>query len=445
MERHRRNFLTLVGTAGLATLAGCSSSSDSETPTGPSHPVLRPTDGDEGDRFGFAVSIANEGTTALVGARTDEDPNGKQAGAAYIFNKDGGTWSQGAKLAATDGDEKDYFGTSVALSTDGRTALIGAPRTESAGGEFAGSAYVFENQGDTWTQQAILHAEDRADHAFFGNDVAISDDGMTALVGAKRNDGGAAYVFTQTEGGWAQQVQLSPASENRGGFGSGVALAENGTTALIGAYFAANADGVQTGSAHIFEATDDTWSQQATLTPENGESNDGFGNAVSLSADGTEALIGAWNAYRGEWTRAAYAFNRSQDEWNQQTKFTPDSDTPEDQFGYDVSLSADGTTAFVGAPPATREQTGKPGEVYVFNAISGGWRQQNVITAGDGDMKDGFGFSVAVGTDKTIGLTGAVGREGPEESSSEETTARTSPTWDYDGELAGAVYVLREF
>lgn len=88
-------------------------------------------------------------------------------------------------------------------------------------------------------------------------------------------------------------------------------------------------------------------------------------------------------------------------------------------------------------------ETDKPGEVYVFDAANGNWSQQNVLTAGDGVMKDAFGFAVAVAADGSTGLAGAPGKEGPEEGTSpDETTALTSPTWDYEGRFAGAVYVL---
>jgi hypothetical protein len=90
------------------------------------------------------VALSGDGTTALIGAPGDEDPNGDGAGAAYVFARDGGGWTQRAKLLADDGDSNDFFGNSVALSGDGTTALIGAPNDEDPNGDLAGAAYVFD-------------------------------------------------------------------------------------------------------------------------------------------------------------------------------------------------------------------------------------------------------------------------------------------------------------
>ena len=106
-----------------------------------------------------------------------------------------------AKLLASDPATADYFGTSVSLSSDGNTALIGAyNKTVTASGQ--GAAYVFTRSGSTWAQQAKLLASDPAAYDSFGYSVSLSSDGSTALIGAYSKAGtagsyrGAAYVFT---------------------------------------------------------------------------------------------------------------------------------------------------------------------------------------------------------------------------------------------------------
>ena len=108
----------------------------------------------EGDNFGCYVSLS--GDTALVGAWLDGD-NGYHSGSAYVFTRTGTTWTQQAKLLASDGEEDDLFGWSVSLDND--TALIGA-YWDDDNGDDSGSAYVFTRKGTTWTQQAKLLASD---------------------------------------------------------------------------------------------------------------------------------------------------------------------------------------------------------------------------------------------------------------------------------------------
>lgn len=162
MTTPRRRFLRFCGVAGISATAGCSTGSQNsgtptssqttatatESPTQLQSPTQRgkivPDDGDNGDRFGGSVAVSSDGTTALVGAVNDRDPHGDRAGSAYVFDSSGGSWSQQAKITADDGDSDDEFGNSVALSSDGTTALIGASGDENPNGRTAGSAYIFE-------------------------------------------------------------------------------------------------------------------------------------------------------------------------------------------------------------------------------------------------------------------------------------------------------------
>ena len=137
---------------------------------------LLASDGAAGDRFGI-VSLS--GDTALIGAHYDDD-NGIDSGSAYVFTRTGTTWTQQAKLLASDGAAGDHFGASVSL--DGDTALIGAHRMMTTELD-SGSAYVFTRTGTTWTQQAKLLASDGAAGDWFGATVSLYGD--TALIGAQ--------------------------------------------------------------------------------------------------------------------------------------------------------------------------------------------------------------------------------------------------------------------
>jgi len=155
---------------------------------------LLPHDGAGFWNFGTSVAVRND--LILVGA---DFARGRvsYSGAAYVFERDpNGVWAETAKLVASDGDNSDYFGTSVALSGD--LALIGA-RGDDDHGEASGSAYVFVPEADgTWSQVGKLVPDDGSTYDWFGNAVAV--DGNTAVIGAYQDDdhgedSGSAYVF----------------------------------------------------------------------------------------------------------------------------------------------------------------------------------------------------------------------------------------------------------
>jgi PKD repeat protein len=156
------------------------------------------TDGDAEDGFGTSISVSADGATALVGTLDDEDPNGS----AYVFERSGGAWTQAANFVAADGDSQDGFGATVALSADGTTGLVGAAGDDDPNGLNAGSAYVFDRAGGAWTQRVKLAADDGDNQDQFGRAVSVSADGTTGLVGAMGDEGpsggadaGSAYVF----------------------------------------------------------------------------------------------------------------------------------------------------------------------------------------------------------------------------------------------------------
>jgi hypothetical protein len=280
--------------------------------------------------FGSSVSVS--GDTAVIGAY---EGGSVDQGAAYIFVRSGGVWSQQQELTASDGVQDDAFGYSVSVSGD--TAVIGAFQ---AGSAVQGAAYVFVRSGGVWSQQQKLTASDGGVNDHFGYTVSVSGD--TALVGARlktvnsNTDQGAAYVFVRSNGVWSQQQELTAADGAAYGcFGTSVSL--SGNTALIGSSCGKEA-------AYIFTQSGGVWSQQQELTaPGSG----GFGVAVSLS--GSAALIGGPdNVINGnEGPGAAYLFVQSGGVWTEQQVLTASDGKGVDFFGGSVSLS--GNTAVVGS------------------------------------------------------------------------------------------------
>ena len=321
------------------------------------------------------ISLSADGNTALVGSFYADTPGGTDAGSAYVFVRSGTTWTQQAKLTAGDGASPDYFGSSVSLSADGNTALVGSFLDDTPGGMDAGSAYVFVRSGTSWSQQAQLTASDAAARDWFGFSVCISGDGSTAVVGACLADttagayAGSAYVFGRSGTTWSQQAKLTADDAAAGDqFGICVSVSSDGTTALVGAYGADTPGGTDPGSAYVFVRSATSWSQQAKLTAGDGASSDYFGNSVSLSGDGNIALVGAFYADTPGGTDAgsAYVFARSGTTWNQQAKLAAGDGAAGDNFGSSVTVSADGTTAAVGAYYADTAAGADAGSAYVY-------------------------------------------------------------------------------
>ena len=155
-------------------------------------------DGAGGDLFGHAAALSGDGLYAVVGAYSDDD-DGAESGSVYVFARSGTTWTEQAKLTASDAVAGDQFGYGVAIN-DGGTVLIGGANAEDEGGSDAGAAYVFVRDGTTWNEAEKLTATDAAADDFFGRTAALSADGQMVLVGAdgdddNGSDSGSAYIF----------------------------------------------------------------------------------------------------------------------------------------------------------------------------------------------------------------------------------------------------------
>jgi hypothetical protein len=218
------------------------------------------SDGKPGDIFG-RVSIDRD---VLVVSADLNDERGFNAGKAYAFQNRRGTWVEVAQITSDDGTARDEFGVSLALKGD--TAVFGAIGSDIQGEE-AGAAYVFE-QGDTgWAQMARLTASDGAMRHWFGFSVAAGHD--TIVVGAPNHSGhgtraGAAYVFERRAGVWTEAAKLTasdvaPAT----GFGSTVAI--SGNTIVVGRLL--KGEGTSSGTAYVFERRNGRWSETTRLTP----------------------------------------------------------------------------------------------------------------------------------------------------------------------------------
>ena len=232
--------------------------------------------GTGGDQFGWSVAMSADGTTALIGAYGVSS----QQGAAYVFHVAGeGSWASSSSPTATltngGGTGGDQFGKSVAMSADGTTALIGAYGVSLN----KGAAYVFHVAGEgSWASSssptATLTNGGGTSGDDFGYSIAMSSDGTTALIGAAgvSSSTGAAYVFhVAGEGSWASSSSPTATLTNSGGvsrdnFGYSVAMSADGTAAVIGAAEVSSS----TGAAYVFQSGVTPPPSVTSITPTSG-------------------------------------------------------------------------------------------------------------------------------------------------------------------------------
>ena len=356
---------------------------------------IQASDGTAKDQFGLSVAIS--GSTLIVGARR-QDSGGSDAGAAYIFEKSGSTWVQTQIIQASDAQKNDKFGQDVAIS--GTIAIVGAPE-EDAGGSNAGAAYIFEKIGSTWTEKTKLTASDAQASDQFGYVVAIS--GTRVIVGAPKEDtpssnAGAAYIFEKSGLTWSQIVKLQ-GNDTTGNDWFGINVAISGTTAIVGARYQ-DSGANNAGAAYIFEESGGTWSQTQKIQSSPPVVNAQFGIAVAIN--GTKAIVGAYreNGSRG----AAYVFEKN-GTWSQTAKLTASDAQGGDYFGFSVALS--GTTIVVSAYLEDTGGN-RAGAGYFFRKSGSAWPETQKVMASDPDPGDHFAFSVATldGTTAVFGAQG---------------------------------------
>jgi len=457
---------------------------------------LKASNTEAGDAFGRAVAVS--GDTVVIGAPTEDSIavgiNGNQAGntangagAAYVFVRNGSTWTQQAYLKASNTGAGDAFGNSVAISGDtiavgaylessNATSINGAQTNDNANA--SGAVYVFTRSGTTWTQQAYLKSANSSPGDWLGHSVALS--GNVLIAGAPYEDSassgvngngasesltssGAAYVFVRTGTTWTQQAYLKAGSPSGSDF-FGWSVAASGEGVIVGAPWedsnasAVNGDETnntltQSGAAYVFARTGTTWNQQAYLKPGNPGFTDFFGWSVALAGDVAVAgaieedsaatgINGAAGNNDASNAGAAYVFARSGTSWTQQAYLKASNTGTNDSFGQSVAVS--GQTVVVGAQKEDSSATGIGGDgagnaagdagaVYVFLRRDGAWTQQAYLKASNTDAGDGLGVAVAVAGSTVVA--------GADREDSAATTVGGSQTGNSASD-AGAAYVF---
>jgi hypothetical protein len=366
---------------------------------------------------GFAVALSADGNTAIVGGFNDDYTSGAGGlGAAWMYTRSGGVWTQqGSKLVGTGAVGNADEAQSVALSGDGNTAIVGGTNDNNG----AGAAWVFTRSGGVWTQQGSkLVGTGAAGAANQGSSVALSADGNTAIVGGANDNGGkgAVWVFTRSGGVWTQQGSklVGTGAVGNANQGQSVALSGDGNTAIAGGYN----DNGGGGAAWVYTQSGGVWTQQGSKlvgTGAIGNADQGF--KVALSSDGSAAIVGGPTDSGA--AGAAWVYTQSGGVWTQQgSKLVGAGAAGAANQGDSVALSADGNTALVGGPCDNGSNCPPPGygvpaypsavgAAWVYTRSGGAWTQLGSKLVGTGAIGNANqGDSAALSGDGNTAIVG---------------------------------------
>ena len=383
---------------------------------------LLASDGSLNDRFGCSAEI--NGYDAIIGAYFDDVSAQANAGSAYVFTYGGASWTQQAKLTASDAQSNDEFGWSVSI--DGDYAIVGAHKEDGSGTD-RGAAYIFYRSGSSWSQQQKLTPGDAEDGDYFGKSVSI--DGEYAIVGApgKSSNQGFSYIFKRTGGVWTQMTKVGATGSNKLGWSVSI----DGAFVIMGAY----GTNSNTGAAHIYELVGTSWYGRGALTASDGTISDLFG--ISVAIDGDYAICGAPGHDLGSGSEGAtYLFEKPTTGWTDMTetqKITASDAAGGDGFGRSVSV--DGDYAIVTAPDEDGSGTAR-GAAYIFKRGSSTWSEVAKVIASDGANQDYFGWSASVSGNFAIVGAYAEDNSNGVDAGSVYVFEMLEPDLDCDGDLA---------
>ena len=515
---------------------GCSSSTDVFVGAELAAAIgyLKASNSNAGDTFGYAIALSRDGNTLAIGAagpspgnnppidnllpgageasnatgiagnQTDNSAN--NAGAVYLFSRSSGSWVQQQYIKATNSEANDYFGWSIALSSDGNTLAVGAPGESSNATAIdgnqddnsapqSGAVYVYTRNDSVWTPQSYIKASNSEASDFFGWSLALSTDGNTLAVGAYGEDSnakgingnqsnnnhllaGAAYIFNRTASTWTQQAYLKASNTDSASanasfgadyFGWALDISSDGNTVAVGAFgedsgatgvngAQNNNDAPNSGAVHTFIRSGSTWMPQAYIKASNTNISDKFGMAVKLSGNGTTLAISAPNEdssainidgnqsdNSAAESGAVYLFSYDGSNWQQQSYIKASNSDTADWFGMALAISEDGNTLVVGAPyeassgggtTANANDNSAPysGALYLYTRSGTLWSHQLYAKAPNAQSNDSFARSLALSADAS-----RIAVSAPYESSS--ATGMGGNQSDNSAARAGAVYL----
>jgi hypothetical protein len=331
---------------------------------------------------GSTMSMSRDGSTLVIGAPYS-DVGGANRGRAYVYTQTAGVWNLVKELYASDAADSDSFGTSTSISSDGSVIVVGAHLEDANGQGDQGSVYIYHKSGGTWpsTQSQKITMAENDDSSEFGSSVALSDDGYTLVVGASHHDNvatneGALFIFERGSGTWTQTKKMWASDFATGGdmvLGFSVAISGDGTIIVAGAY-GNDTTGTDRGAAYIYVKSGGVWPTTETqlLRDNDGNNSDLFGWHVSMSQSGDRIIVGVRNDHHPNMAGAGVdggsivVFDRINSVWNQTKKFLGGgANTNGANLGWSTACSNDGNV-YVGGAPQSEARGGDSGAIIIY-------------------------------------------------------------------------------
>jgi len=340
------------------------------------------------------LAISGDGNTALAGSELFDIVSGQNEGAVLVFVRSGNTWSKQAQINGV--NYNDIVGASVALSEDGNTALIGAKWDGNS--TRRGAVHVYTRSGTTWSEQAKLTPSTKYQSGLaFPKSIAISADGNTAVMGAyDDNTSGASvgtvWVYTRSGTTWTQQQAIHD-SATLVEFGLYCALSSDGNTLAVSAlYNSSNGDNPK---VRVFTRSGNTFSFAQDIETSTSAVADRTVYSISLSSNGTYIAYGAARLINplgsGQRNGGVPVFVKSGSTWSESTTVFPITNrNSNDNFGENVCISEDGKTLAIASPYNDKEGTNE-GLVYIFRRSGAAWSQDQLLYPAGNMLTNQFG------------------------------------------------------
>jgi hypothetical protein len=357
--------------------------------------------------FGFSLSLSDDEQFLVIGAPSHNVGINNNQGQVFVFRREGNSWVEVQKLAASDGAANDLFGASLAIAgAPHYTILAGARGNDMGGNANIGAAYVFTFDGSVWTEHAKLVAIDpwEFSYDYRGTSVAISKDGNLAMVGAPGVSGpggtkpGAVYIFTRSGDNWTQTQKITGPIGGAGGLGSSMLLAGDDQTLFVQGRYSPVGPVITWSLVRVYQKLNGDWTEVDTLIPSDSQEFDDFGQGMAATADGSLILIGAPN--RDGSTGKVYEFTESGGTWTEQAMLTPPTNSTYGYFGKAIALDAGTTQAAIGA------FLNGSGAIHRFERRGDEWTFVQTLTTPD-TRQEHLGFSVAMSGDARMIIGGA--------------------------------------
>ena len=361
-----------------------------------------------GDASGYSVAYSADGTIAAIGA-TGNNGGGADAGQVRVYKYDGSDWSQiGGDI---DGESaRDESGYSISISSDGTVIAIGAPANDD-GGSSAGQVRVYKYDGTDWSQiGGDMDGESAEDES--GYAVSLSSDGTIVAIGAPQNDdsgsnAGHVRIYEYDGSNWSQIGSDIDGEASDDGSGQAVSLSSDGSILAIGAT-GNSGSAFFAGHVRVYEYSGGSWSQIGSDI--DGEAAFDFsGYAVSLSSDGDRLAIGATGS-DGSGFDAGHArvYEYDGSDWSQ-IGDDIDGEAAVDRSGHSISMSSDGNRVAIGSYLNDGNGDGA-GHARLYRYESGNWDKLGADLNGEA-VDDAAGYAIALSADGTRLIVGATGND----------------------------------